>query len=170
MRAETWHWLHRKKSVFPKELVIAKSWHDLLPFERYGCPKKFSQSSFHNFNAELSGIVLKNFWSDILSTYITFAPQNASVYQSIWVYLHLFTTCRCESDTLPKATILNVYNFTGFSVISRCIHCASYFLSIYLSNDFGAIYSEWKNDFGAIYTEWKNDFIYHYPSRKSQRK
>ena len=42
--------------------------------------------------------------------------QKSSVCRGTWAYLHTSTVCRCECDTPPKVTILNVYNFTGFRV------------------------------------------------------
>ena len=33
------------------------------------------------------------------------------------LFHHTSTVCRCECDTLSKALIFNVSNFTGFSVI-----------------------------------------------------
>ena len=128
-------WKYNRFTGYPlvlwKEIIIffnkcysisAESRHDLVPFEPYERPKKFAWKSFvnpffHNFNAEPSELVYENFWSNILLTYMTFDSQNASICQGTWAYLHLSTVCRCECDTLPKVTILNVYNLAGFSVL-----------------------------------------------------
>ena len=81
-------------------------------------PKKvFSILFFSNCNAELSEIVKEYFWSNMFSTCITFAFQNTSVCWGIWAYLHTSTVCLCKCDTLPKATMFNVYNFTGKNVM-----------------------------------------------------